>query len=336
MWGCSPLVGTGSVLGELRHRGALLLPHSAPYLIRVPWGSCGSAAPSIREFLGAGRAAQLRACSLPVPPAGSGCAPGAVPCGRNGALRSGPGSPLIPSPGTWGLSSPHRYLRFTPTERALHPISPPPPIYPHGCSAVFPTNTRLSARSRGELPSRYLTAPPHRGGGGAHSAEGTDERPPLSHPPTSPHKQTTRRAGRENGRESYFFSYWLNCPSILSAPPLAARSALPIGLPSRHSGGSAGHAFRPPHPAFSLCVPCAKEKQPLNGPRGGASAAANKRRGDWRQRGVQISTGRSDWLGVAAAGRAPSSRSGGYCLAAPEAVRAADSGTGARAAAAPW
>lgn len=259
---------------------------------------------------------------------------------RSCALREERSSAL------WAGLSPHSLTRnvgplLSPPLPPFYPhregsTSHPPPIYPHGCSAVFPTNTRLSARSRGELPSRYLTAPPQRGGGGAHSAQGTDERPPLSHPPTSPHKQTTRRAGRENGRESYFFSYWLNCPSILSAPPLAARSALPIGLPSRHSGGSAGHAFRPPHPAFSLCVPCAKEKQPLNGPRGGASAAANKRRGDWRQRGVQISTGRSDWLGVAAAGRAPSSRSGGYCLAAPEAVRAADSGTGARAAAAPW
>lgn len=261
---------------------------------------------------------------------------------RSCALREERSSAL------WAGLSPHSLTRnvgpllspplppFYPHREGSTSHLPPPPIYPHGCSAVFPTNTRLSARSRGELPSRYLTAPPQRGGGGAHSAQGTDERPPLSHPPTSPHKQTTRRAGRENGRESYFFSYWLNCPSILSAPPLAARSALPIGLPSRHSGGSAGHAFRPPHPAFSLCVPCAKEKQPLNGPRGGASAAANKRRGDWRQRGVQISTGRSDWLGVAAAGRAPSSRSGGYCLAAPEAVRAADSGTGARAAAAPW
>lgn len=260
---------------------------------------------------------------------------------RSCALREERSSAL------WAGLSPHSLTRdvgplLSPPLPPFYPhregstSHPPPPIYPHGCSAVFPTNTRLSARSRGELPSRYLTAPPQRGGGGAHSAKGTDERPPLSHPPTSPHKQTTRRAGRENGRESYFFSYWLNCPSILSAPPLAARSALPIGLPSRHSGGSAGHAFRPPHPAFSLCVPCAKEKQPLNGPRGGASAAANKRRGDWRQRGVQISTGRSDWLGVAAAGRAPSSRSGGYCLAAPEAVRAADSGTGARAAAAPW
>lgn len=260
---------------------------------------------------------------------------------RSCALREERSSAL------WAGLSPHSLTRnvgplLSPPLPPFYPhregstSHPPPPIYPHGCSAVFPTNTRLSARSRGELPSRYLTAPPQRGGGGAHSAQGTDERPPLSHPPTSPHKQTTRRAGRENGRESYFFSYWLNCPSILSAPPLAARSALPIGLPSRHSGGSAGHAFRPPHPAFSLCVPCAKEKQPLNGPRGGASAAANKRRGDWRQRGVQISTGRSDWLGVAAAGRAPSSRSGGYCLAAPEAVRAADSGTGARAAAAPW
>lgn len=261
---------------------------------------------------------------------------------RSCALREERSSAL------WAGLSPHSLTRnvgpllspplppFYPHREGSTSHLPPPPIYPHGCSAVFPTNTRLSARSRGELPSRYLTAPPQRGGGGAHSAKGTDERPPLSHPPTSAHKQTTRRAGRENGRESYFFSYWLNCPSILSAPPLAARSALPIGLPSRHSGGSAGHAFRPPHPAFSLCVPCAKEKQPLNGPRGGASAAANKRRGDWRQRGVQISTGRSDWLGVAAAGRAPSSRSGGYCLAAPEAVRAADSGTGARAAAAPW
>lgn len=111
--------------------------------------------------------------------------------------------------------------------------------------------------------------------------------------------------------------FLLVCPHVTPVDPQATPSA-------------------PPHPAFSLCVPCAKEKQPLNGPRGGASAAANKRRGDWRQRGVQISTGRSDWLGVAAAGRAPSSRSGGYCLAAPEAVRAADSGTGARAAAAPW
>lgn len=179
VWGCSPLVGTGSVLGELRHRGALLLPHSAPYLICVPWGSCGSAAPSTREFLGAGRAAQLRACSLPVPPAGSGCAPGAVPCGRNGALRSGPGSPLIPSPGTWGLSSPQRYLRFTPTERALHPISPPPPFIPTGVVLYF-----LQTRGYPPVP-------------GENSPHGTS-RPLLREAEAG----RTPQRGRTNGRPS--------------------------------------------------------------------------------------------------------------------------------------
>lgn len=300
-------------------RGAAVAPQLLLYGSSSALGALPNSGPAVSQCRRPALAARPELC-----PAG-----GTELCALGRAL------PSFPHPER-GASPLPTVTSVLPPQRGLYIPSPPPPIYPHGCSAVFPTNTRLSARSRGELPSRYLTAPPQRGGGGAHSAQGTDERPPLSHPPTSAHKQTTRRAGRENGRESYFFSYWLNCPSILSAPPLAARSALPIGLPSRHSGGSAGHAFRPPHPAFSLCVPCAKEKQPLNGPRGGASAAANKRRGDWRQRGVQISTGRSDWLGVAAAGRAPSSRSGGYCLAAPEAVRAADSGTGARAAAAPW
>lgn len=243
-------------------RGAAVAPQLLLYGSSSALGALPNSGPAVSQCRRPALAARPELC-----PAG-----GTELCALGRAL------PSFPHPER-GASPLPTVTSVLPPQRGLYiPSPPPPPIYPHGCSAVFPTNTRLSARSRGELPSRYLTAPPQRGGGGAHSAEGTDERPPLSHPPTSPHKQTTRRAGRENGRESYFFSYWLNCPSILSAPPLAARSALPIGLPSRHSGGSAGHAFRPPPPRLQPLRAVCKGKTAVKraagrGQRGGQQAA---------------------------------------------------------------
>ncbi|XP_049687554.1 translation initiation factor IF-2-like [Accipiter gentilis] len=84
-----------------------------------------------------------------------------------------------------------------------------------------------------------------------------------------------------------------------------------------HRLGAAGHAPRP-HP----CVPCAKEKQPLNGPRGGASEGA--RSGAWIGGSRMFKLVWDALIGLGPprqAGLPPRARAG-YCLAAPEAAPA--------------
>lgn len=80
--------------------------------------------------------------------------PELCPAGGTELCALGRALPSFPHPGR-GASPLPTVTSVLPPQRELY-IPSPPPIYPHGCSAVFPTNTRLSARSRGELPSRHL------------------------------------------------------------------------------------------------------------------------------------------------------------------------------------
>lgn len=120
------------------------------------------------------------------------------------------------------------------------------------------------------------------------------------------------------------FSPPIGCARCLSAHHRPSRNAQIFLLVDGHvtpsqppTGSIAGHAPRP-HP----CVPCAKEKQPLNGPRGGASEGVRN--------GPAIGGSRMFKLVWDAligsdrprqAGLPPRARAG-YCLAAPEAAPA--------------
>lgn len=140
---------------------------------------------------------------------------------------------------------------------------------------------------------------------------GSPQGPAATPSPPSPHKQTTRGAGRENGRESLFSPPIGSSACLSSQPRLPQRD--PLFLLALH------HVTPPrrPRPSALRAVCKAKKKKPhrpLNGPRGGASGGSwreggsKKQLADWPERAVQISTARRDWL---RGSRRRASRSGG-------------------------